>query len=462
MTTCPQTRRAAVSTAPPADAGDRLRVLGIEGPTGRPLDPVPAAAARRRAERVLRRARPPRYGVVTGDLRSAGWGVVFVEGVDSAVRDALGPLLARRRRQAGDRFRELTYRPGEGAVDFRTRLRAGLGRVDPRQVPWYLLLIGDPALLPHAFELDLDVPHAVGRLGFDQVDDLAAYAQRVVDAEQQPATREVRAAVFAPVHPDDPATAVCAEHLARPLAAWLDRRGLCTTAVIGAGSTRARLFELIASDPDLLITVGHTVVFPADHGSQRKRQGALICGDWPGPVRWPRAIAPEHTVAAQDLPSGALRGGVALLYGCHTAGTPHRDPFDSDRPEDARELTSQPFVAALAQRLLGRAGGALAVVGHVGRAFEESCVWRGVGQAGPIEDAVRSLLDGRRLGEALDGFGQRFAELAVGWARSRMEPDAAEPDPLRLWVAFHDARSWSLLGDPAVRLRPPSPERPSR
>jgi len=441
---------------------DTLRVLGIDGPTGRPLDPVPEAAARRRVERTRRRARPPRYGVVTGDLRSAGWGVVFVEGVDSAVREALGPLLARRRQQAGDRFRELTYRPGEGSVDFRTRLRAGLGRVDPRQVPWYLLLVGDPAVLPYAFELDLDVPHAVGRLGFDRVDHLAAYAQRVVDAEERPATREPRAAIFAPIHPDDPTTAACAEHLARPLAEWLDRRGLRSMAEIGAESTRARLFDLIASDPDLLITVGHTVVFPADHRSQRERQGAFICADWPGPVRWPQAIAPEHTVAAKDLPSGVLPGGVALLFGCQTAGTPRRDPFDSDRPEDARELTSRPFVAALAQRLLGRAGGALAVVGHVGRAFEASCVWRGVRQTGPIEDAVRALLDGRRLGEALDGFGQRFAELAVILTCSRMDPDAAEPDPLSLWIAFHDARSWSLLGDPAVRLLPPSPERPSR
>ena len=433
-------------------AEDPLRVLGVDGSSGKPIDSLSAAEARRRAERALRRGRLPRYGITAGDLESAGWGVVFAEDEDPAVRDALDPLLARRLRQNGERFRELTYRPGEGATDFRARLRAGLGRVDPRQVPWYLLLVGDPARLPHGFELDLDVPHAVGRLAFDDARDYAAYARRVLEAEEEPATGKVRTGVFAPSHPDDPATAVCAEHLSRPLAELLERREWNPTVVMGEDASRSALLELIDSAPDLLVTIGHGIVFPADHGAQRTRQGALVCADWPGPVSWRRAIPPEHSVAATDLPPGALSGGVAILFGCHTAGTPCRDPYDGDRSEDARELTSRPFVSALAQRLLGRDGGALAVVGHVGRVFEASCHWRGVSQTGPIEDAVHAILDGRRLGEALDGFGQRFADLAVTWARSRMDPDAAESDPLGLWLAFHDARSWSLLGDPAVRL----------
>ncbi len=429
-----------------------LRVLGIDGPTGRPLDPLPLAEARRRAEQALRRARPPRYGVASGDLASAGWGVVFAQGIGAEVREALDPLLARRRRQAGDRYRELTYLPGEGAADFRTRLRAGLGRVDPRKLPWYLLLVGDPESLPHGFELDLDVPHAVGRLAFDEAEDFAAYAQRLAAAEKRPAKNEIQAGVFAPTHPDDAPTATCAKHLAQPLASLLEQSGLRPEVTIGEGARRAELLELFDRAPDLLVTVGHAVTFPADHRSQQARQGALICADWPGPVRWPRAIPPKHTVTAADLPAGALEDGVAILFGCHTAGTPRRDPYDSHRAEDAFELTSRPFVAALAKRLLGREGGALAVVGHVGRVFEVSCLRRGVSQIAPFEDAVQALIDGRRLGEALDGFGQRFADLAVTWARSRMALETTDSDPLDIWLAFHDARSWSLVGDPAVRL----------
>jgi len=439
---------------------DSIHSLGVDATTGRPLDPIPGEVARRQVDRIWRRPRPVRYGVATGDLASAGWGVVFTEGVDASVRDALGPLLALRRRQAGDRYRELIYRTGDGTIEFRGRLRAGLGRVDPRQVPWYLLLVGSPAELPHGFEHDLDVPHAVGRLAFDDADDLAAYARRAAHAETRPAPRTPpRSAVFAPSHPDDAQTLACAEHLARPLAELLASRAASPTVRIGEEATRGRLLELIDERPDLLVAIGHTVVFPPDHRHHRERQGALLCADWPGPARWPRAIPAAQTVAAADLPPGALDGGVAVLFGCHTAGTPRFDRFDGTDPGDARELTPRPFVSALAQRLLGRRGGALAVFGHVGRAFVTSIVWRGALQTQTFEDALQAILDGRRLGEALDGFGQRFADVAVAWTRSQMEPAAHEVDLLDLWMAFHDARSWSLIGDPAVRL--PAAEPPS-
>ncbi len=430
---------------------DGLRVLGVDGVTGRPLDPLPVAAARDWVEKARRRPRPPRYGVATGDLASAGWGVVFAEGEGAVLRDALGPLLARRKRQAGDLFSELTYLRGEGAATFRSRLRAGIGRVDPRQLPWYLLLVGDPEALPHAFELDLGVPHAVGRLAFDDAESYHAYARRLVAAESRSTRRGLRAAVFAPRHEDDPPTEATSEHLARPLAELLGRRANCTS-IIGGAAKRERLLELIRDEPDLLLAAGHSTVFPPDTGCQRQRQGAMICAEWPGPEKWRQGIPADHTVAAEDLPPGALPGGVAVLFGCHTAGTPHHDVYDGVTSDDARRLTAHPFVAAMAQRLLGREGGALAALGHVGRAFEASVVWRGVSQIGAFEDALLALLDGRRLGEALDGFGQRFSDLAVTWARSQVDFEAADADPLGLWRAFHDARSWSLIGDPAVRL----------
>ena len=117
-----------------------------------------------------------------------------------------------------------------------------------------------------------------------------------------------------------------------------------------------------------------------------------------------------------------------------------------------RPLTRRPFISAIAQRLLGQGGGALAVIGHIGRAFEASFVWRGVSQIGPFEDTLQALLDGRRVGEALDGFGQRYAELVVAWARSRIDSASTTCDSLDLWRAYQDAHGWSLIGDPAVRL----------
>ncbi len=425
-----------------------LRILGVDGSTGRVLEPVSEAEARNWVEQSLR-PRPPRYGVATSDLGSAGWGVVLPEGADATVRDALGPLLDHRRQQAGDLYQELTYLRGDDAGTFRSRLRASFGRVDVHQVPWYLLLVGDPEEIPHGFELDLDVPHAIGRLAFDEIDDLAAYAERVVATERRSRPRPPKAAVFAPTHPDDPPTQRCTKFLAEPLRALLDRRLACTD-LIGRDATRKGLLELIGNAPDLLVTAGHATVFGADAGWQRQRQGALVCADWPGPRQCDDGIPASHTLAGEDLPAGSLPGGIAMLFGCHTVGTPHYDVFDS--VTKTRALTHRPFVSALAQRLLGRDGGAMAVIGHVGRTFEASFVWRDVPQIGPFEDTLLALMDGCRLGEALDGFGQRFADLAATWMRSRIDSPSAAPDSLDLWRAYQDAHSWSLIGDPAVRL----------
>ena len=380
-----------------------LRVLGIDAVTGRPLDPLPFSEAQEWAQRILRRGHDPRYGVVSGDLSSAGWGVVFPTGIDREVQEALKPLLERRRFQAGDLYQEFRLLPGEGATNFRSRLRSGLGRVDPRTIPWYLLVVGDPKDIPFDFEFDMGFPHAVGRLALESPEDLAAYARRLVDLESEPKDargRVPRCAVFAPTHPDDPPTEACVEHLASPLAEQLVHRSALQS-VLGESASREKFLELAQSELDLLVVAGHAIRFPADHRAQRRRQGAIICSDWPGRERWSGGIPPEHTVAAEDLPPGVLDKSIVVLFGCYSAGTPRLDRFDSLDPEEARELTSEPFASAVGTRLLGREGGAVAVVGHVGRAFEASFFWRGSRQIVAFEDAVAALLDGREAGEGL-------------------------------------------------------------
>ncbi|MCG8457586.1 MAG: hypothetical protein MI919_15030, partial [Holophagales bacterium] len=190
------------------DAGAVLRFLGVDGTNGLPLPPLSVAEARRQARRLLRRPKPLRYGLASGDLAEAGWAWISTEELAGEARRALEPLLRHRRAQAGELYRELTYVPGEGTVEFRSRLRSPFGRVEPRELPWYLLLVGDPRDLPHGFELELAVPHAVGRLAFrgeGWLDHLAAYASRVVEHETRPVRRRGgrRVALFAPRHRDD-------------------------------------------------------------------------------------------------------------------------------------------------------------------------------------------------------------------------------------------------------------------
>ncbi len=417
-------------------------------------------------------------GLDPGKIEEAGWGVVFPQAGDwTAVRAALAPLLALRREQAGRRqeglFREYAgddgYRAGESKVAFLARHRAGPGPADPEKVPYYLLLVGDPEAIPFSFQYQLDVQYAVGRLCFDTPEEYRRYAESVVAAEAGPG-RPRRAAFFAPANAGDPVTVTSSAHLAAPLAAGVTRDlpGWSVETALGEAATHDRLGGLLhgragEDAPALLFAACHGLGFPAGDELQRARQGALVCQDWPGPGRG--GLERGHFFAAEDVADDAgVHGLVAFCFACFGAGTPRFDDFTRPAPGgpagqgERRELAPAGFVGRLPQRLLAHPrGGALAVIGHVERAWGFSLVWPGAGaQITAFESTLRRLLDGKPVGWALEVFNQKYAELASDLAA---EVEALEfgkrlDETLLadLWTASHDARNYTLIGDPAVRI----------
>ncbi len=114
-------------------------------------------------------------------------------------------------------------------------------------------------------------------------------------------------------------------------------------------------------------------------------------------------------------------------------------------------------MAKLPQRLLGHPkGGALAVVGHVDRAWGSSFIWEGAQQVATFESGLTRLLEGARLGVVVEDFNNRYAELSTELT-TRVEAikfrEIVPPEELAgLWTANNDARSYVVLGDPAVRI----------
>ena len=409
------------------------------------------------------RAKGPIVGVDVLDLASSGWGVIFHQGADPAIRKALDPLLRWRQAQAGDAFRnyhgEDGFQPGENALGFLERHGAGPGCADPEQVPYYLLLVGGPEAIPFSFQSDLTGPYAVGRLDLNSVEGYAAYARAVVRAEKGPATLERRAAIFGVRNPDDIATNQSCDHLARPLAEDLANRHADWTfdAILGEEAHRQRLVQLFGEDPPaLLFTASHGVGFPCGDPVQRERQGALLCSDWRGPEQTPGPVGSETYITAADLPEASLPGGIAFHFACYGGGTPERDAFDRTGP--GAQLAPAPFVARLPQRLLeSPGGGALAVIGHVERVWGYSFLWKGVGrQTQAFRGALSLLMQGAPVGAAMDAFAQRGAALGQILLRQVQEEKrggAVEPRTLAaLWTASTDTAGYSILGDPAVRL----------
>ncbi len=430
------------------------------------------------------------FGVMAGidpnDLAQAGWGVIFAfedEAELPALREALAPLLDLRRGQAGDRYRDETvdpkffYRPGESMNAWRSRNGGAPGPVDPRRLPYYLLIVGDPQRIPYHFQYQLDVAHAVGRIHFDTLDEYHSYARSVVASEDpaRPLSLARRAAFFGVRNQIDYATQLSSRYLVDPLADALDGKlaGWQMQRWMEGDASKAQLARLLGGDstPAFLFSASHGMGFETSgHPRQRAEQGALICSEWPGAG----PVQRDMQLSAEDIGSDArLLGLVAFLFACFGAGTPQYDDFAISTQMQAMQGRNQPatgleqhdrvpiaprsFVARLPQRLLGHpSGGALAVVGHVDRAWGSSFIWEGAQQVATFESAVTKLLQGSRLGFAVEDFNNRYAELSTELT-TRIEAikfrEIVPPEELAgLWTANNDARSYVILGDPAVRL----------
>jgi hypothetical protein len=457
---------------PPTPLATLAAEVRQEQPAGRHV----AGLARRHA------AEEDHLGVMWGrdpdDLASVGWALVTAEGSNPAVLEALAPLRALRRKQAGDLYRELVVRPGEDDDAFLSRHGMGPGPVDPRRVPYYLLLVGDPEQIPFAFQYQLDVEYAVGRLDFDTAQEYAAYAGAAVAAEATrvpaptkagapgapadpaalatagPARRRVH--LFGTRNPGDAATALSASRLVAPLGAELAQLspGLAITADIGPTAVRDRLAGLLSGPdaPPLLFTASHGL---GNTGADRREtQGAVLCQEWPGPLRQAGRVGADQYLAGHDVPADRPVGPrVVFSFCCYGAGTPGATDFDGPGPAPGRS-----FVARLPQRLLGHPlGGSLAFVGHVDRAFSCSFLWHGVDpQITGIASTMLALLDGARIGGAMEYLNARYAAIATQLtgrlqALRRTGKVIDDRTLTALWTANHDARNYVVLGDPAVR-----------
>lgn len=482
---------------------------GIDAETGQPLlPPLPVETVAELAKgqpiaqeeleelrarvTVLKQRREAHYGVVAGvdpnDLAQAGWGVIFPfedEEKLPALREALAPLLTLRRAQAGDRYRDETvdakffYRPGESMNAWRSRNGGAPGQVDPARIPYYLLIVGDPQRIPFEFQYQLDVAHAVGRIHFDTLEEYHSYAASVAASEDpaRPLALARSAAFFGAHNQFDLATQMSTQHLVSPLADSVGQKiaGWQFQRWMEGAASKAQLGRLLggADTPAFLFSAGHGMGFSysgGDNPRQRAEQGALICSDWPGAGPVQEAMR----LSADDVGSDArLLGLIAFFFACFGAGTPQYDDFAiRTRQEqlqaagaavtgleqyDRIPIAPYPFVARLPQRLLGHPkGGALAVVGHVDRAWGSSFIWEGAQQLATFESGLTRLLSGARLGVVIEDFNNRYAELSTQLTQRIQDIKFREivpPEELAgLWTANNDARSYVVLGDPAVKL----------
>lgn len=480
------------------DADDILCLNGIDAATGGYLVPplsVDDAAALVRGgrgdarpdkattswlKRVWQTLTQPHLGlphdVDPAIVAQAGWAIVFHEHESDAVKAALEPLIAHRRtRVPADRCHVLSYQTGQTRASWLAANGAAAGGVLPTRVPYYLLLVGGPERFPFAFCHHLDVEYAVGCLHFETPDEYARYAASVIDYETSAAVPNAkRMVMFGTRHAGDRSTVLSADRLVTPLAAQ-PPAGFELDQLIGDGARKEALLNAMAPrgassasgassaqarrdarPPALVFTASHGMGWSTPDARQATDQGALICQDW-RPLAIP---GPGDYLSAADIPSdGQVHGSIVFHFACYGAGTPQHDRFLHEKGRPPAVIADKPFIAALPKALLAHPrGGALAVIGHVERAWGCSIVTPKAGaQLLPFRNALERLALGQPVGHAMKDFNERYATLSTTLAGMLEELEfgaAVDGEALvTAWVERNDAEGYLVIGDPATAIR---------
>ncbi len=471
-------------------------INGIDASTGGPLDEFPitvemlAKVARgqrltpedlkdAKIRRALDAQKGEHFGVTEGidmaDLAQTGWGVIFPASLPQksveAIKEALKPLLDLRKAQAtrqnADFYREFIgpengYKDGESKNDFLKRFGRGPGPADPSLgVPYYLLIVGSPETIPFTFQYQLDVQYAVGRIYFDRLEDYYQYAQSVASAETGKLARSRTMAFFGTANPHDAATRMSSQKLIQPLAGGMQERykdwNIKLVAPEQATKTTLSNFMGGADTPALLFTASHGMSFRRDDARLLRQTGALLCQDWPGPQAY-KPIDEALYFSADDLSADAdVFGMIAFLFACYGGGIPRSDNFYRQAFGKPKEIAPYAFISPLPLKLLSHPkGGALGVFAHVERAWGASIVWDGaVADVETFNSTLSALLNGKPAGAATEYFNERYAEVSTTLTEELDNTSPDNEDVVKLagmWTSNNDARNYTFVGDPAVRL----------
>jgi hypothetical protein len=186
-------------------------------------------------------------------------------------------------------------------------------------------------------------------------EEYANYANTVVAAETGKLRRPKAVSLFGVRNRGDVATQLSADHLIVPLAETLrqNEKKWDTQRFLGPECTCAALVDLLRAEkaPALLISASHGIGLLNGDSRQLRHQGAILCQDWPGPLRHRGLIPERFYVSADHVPCDArLDGLVAFFFACYGGGTPAMDDFSHLTQGAHAQIAPRPFVASTSGR----------------------------------------------------------------------------------------------------------------
>jgi hypothetical protein len=393
----------------------------------------------------------------------AGWAYVVCDGDPQrdSITGKLEPLATRR-----GRTEPLEFPAGADRGDWIDEIYRGMGDKRPR----YVLLAGDPTQLPYQLQVDLAAAGAmVGRVCFPDPEDYGTYAAKLERFDGGDPVPTLNATVVSTFGGITDATVFSSRFLIPPVTTLLNASGFTVHPVTDKAATKDGITaELLAER--------RAIVFTASHGAGR-RDGdpRAVNGAWGCAPADPAAPANRWDwLTAADLPSGAVApGGLVVQFACFGYGTTDHTSFAAWLGNSTVIEASEPFVAAIPQKLLANPDGPLGYVGHVDYALAHgfvdpygpspansthprvqpflSLITKAVVELAPIGLALRDLHE--RSASLASELTSTFDTLAQQGVKPTDLDEAEKKTLVDKVIRRNDAMHFLLFGDPAARVR---------
>lgn len=414
--------------------------------------------------------------VDVSDARSVGW-TILVNATDpqrDAWLEVLRPLAERRGMEDPASPLQFTARD---PVDWTGWLEDHYfaRELQGKQVPRYVLIVGGPDQVPFGFQSLLDTVASVGRVSFDRTEDLEAYVQKLIRLESAKDPVVAREAIVFATDggPSDP-THYSRRFMATPMEEILSGDlGIATTTLYADQATKPGLASALgARRPALVYTASHGLGALRETFDIQSRYNGAICCQHDGPLTL------DSLYSVDDVPDDSqpfLEGAVFFQFACYGYGTPAESEYAHwiETWGQAKQNTDHDFVAALPRRLLAHPRGPIAYIGHLDTAFlhgfadaeAPETFERWHSRLAPYVSAVKQLIGVRPSGLAMEPMSHRYATLSAAIANTydRMQRGRMQWTPetqarfLDAWITRGDAQNYMVFGDPAARLRMPTP-----
>ncbi|HUU47712.1 MAG TPA: hypothetical protein VMW55_02900 [Nitrosopumilaceae archaeon] len=357
-----------------------------------------------------------------------------------------------------------------------------------REPPKYILIIGDPQSIPLGLQAKLSIVAFVGRLDFDDVNEIREYAEKIIRIENSDTGFVNREATFFTTDQGinssgcyDP-THFSRFDVEKELIPNVDSLAskfelpnkFSTNKLTETDATKNELQHSIKdSTPGLVLTSSWGMCAPGENMAlQKEFGGAICCQGNPDNIPYKDLLF----TAADVLPDPFLEGGVFIQQSSFSYGTPasselHNWISKEDNWQMPRQIAPTSFVSALPKKLIFHPKGPIAFIGHLDEMLsytiaedEDFQMDDRPARMDSLSFAVENILRGTPIGYAFKKMKEEFsllndsivdvgAFLVNELGKGKDIEESKQKQFSDLMLQRHKTKNYMIFGDPAVRIK---------